>query len=44
VGEDEADPRPVLFLCISGARSLMAKLFGDVVGISGQELEIMAIS
>ena len=39
VGEDEADPKaaPV-------ARFLMGKAVGDVVGASGQELEIIAIS
>ena len=45
VGEDEADPRAGSISFVSPvARSLMGKAVGDVVGASGQELEIMAIS
>jgi transcription elongation GreA/GreB family factor len=45
VGEDEADPRAGSISFVSPvARSLMGKAVGDVVGVSGQELEIMAIS
>ena len=45
VGEDEADPRAGSISLVSPvARSLMGKAVGDVVGASGQELEIMAIS
>ena len=45
VGEDEADPRAGSISFVSPvARSLMGKAVGDVVGTSGQELEIMAIS
>jgi len=45
VGEDEADPKAGSISFVSPvARSLMGKAVGDVVGPSGQELEIMAIS
>jgi transcription elongation GreA/GreB family factor len=45
VGEDEADPKAGSISYISPvARSLMGKAVGDVVGASGQELEIIAIS
>ena len=45
VGEDEADPRSGSISFVSPvARSLMGKAVGDVVGASGQELEIMAIA
>jgi transcription elongation GreA/GreB family factor len=45
VGEDEADPKAGSISYISPvARSLMGKALGDVVGASGQELEIIAIS
>ena len=45
VGEDEADPKSGSISFVSPvARSLMGKAVGDVVGTSGQELEIMAIA
>ena len=45
VGEDEANPKAGSISFISPvARSLMGKAVGDVVGTSGQELEIVAIS
>jgi transcription elongation GreA/GreB family factor len=45
VGEDEADPKTGSISFVSPvARSLMGKAVGDVVGTSGQELEIIAIS
>jgi transcription elongation GreA/GreB family factor len=45
VGEDEADPKAGSISFVSPvARSLMGKAVGDVVGASGQELEIMEIS
>ena len=45
VGEDEADPKAGSISFVSPvARSLMGKAVGDVVGSSGQELEIIAIS
>ena len=45
VGEDEADPKAGSISFASPvARSLMGKAVGDVVGTSGQELEIIAIS
>ena len=45
VGEDEADPKAGSISFISPvARLLMGKAAGDVVGTSGQELEIMAIA
>lgn len=45
VGEDEADPKAGSISFVSPvARSLMGKAVGDVVGASGQELEIIAIS
>jgi transcription elongation GreA/GreB family factor len=45
VGEDEADPKAGSISFVSPvARSLMGKTIGDVVGTSGQELEIIAIS
>lgn len=44
VGEDEADPKTGSISFVSPvARSLMGKAVGDVVGASGQELEIVAI-
>jgi transcription elongation GreA/GreB family factor len=45
VGEDEADPKDGSISFVSPvAMSLMGKAVGDVVGTSGQELEIIAIS
>lgn len=45
VGEDEADPKAGSISFVSPvARLLMGKAVGDVVGASGQELEILAIS
>ena len=45
VGEDEADPKAGSISFVSPvARSLMGKAVGDVVGVSGHELEIIAIS
>ena len=45
VGEDEADPKAGSISFVSPvAKSLMGKALGDVVGTSGQELEIIAIS
>lgn len=45
VGEDEADPKAGSISFVSPvARLLMGKAVGDVVGASGQELEIMAIA
>ena len=45
VGEVEADPKGGSISFVSPvARSLMGKAVGDVVGTSGQELEIIAIS
>jgi transcription elongation GreA/GreB family factor len=45
VGEDEADPKAGSMSFVSPvARFLMGKAVGDVVGTSGQELEILAIS
>ena len=45
VGEDEADPKAGSISFASPvARLLMGKAVGDVAGISGQELEIVAIS
>lgn len=45
VGEDEADPRAGSISCVSPvARALMGKAIGDVATVSGQELEITAIS
>ena len=45
VGEDEADPKGGSISFVSPvARSLMGKAVGDVVGASGQELEIISIS
>ena len=44
-GEDEADPKAGSISFVSPvARILMGKAVGDVVGTSGQELEIIAIS
>jgi transcription elongation GreA/GreB family factor len=44
VGEDEADPKTGSISFVSPvARLLMGKAVGDVVGTSGQELEIRAI-
>ena len=45
VGEDEADPKTGSISFVSPvARLLIGKAVGDVAGISGQELEIVAIS
>jgi len=45
VGEDEADPKTGSMSFVSPvARLLMGKAVGDVVGLSGQELEIIAIA
>ena len=45
VGEDEADPKAGSISFVSPvARTLMSKAVGDVVGTSGQELEIIAIA
>jgi transcription elongation GreA/GreB family factor len=45
VGEDEADPKAGSISYVSPvARFLMGKAVGDIVGTSGQELEIMAIA
>jgi transcription elongation GreA/GreB family factor len=45
VGEDEADPKTGSISFVSPvARLLMGKAVGDVVGTSGQELEILAIA
>jgi transcription elongation GreA/GreB family factor len=45
VGEDEADPKTGSISFVSPvARLLMGKAVGDVVGASGQELEIIAIA
>ncbi|MBC7576861.1 MAG: transcription elongation factor GreA [Tardiphaga sp.] len=44
-GEDEADPKAGSISFVSPvARLLMGKVAGDVIGASGQELEIMAIT
>jgi transcription elongation GreA/GreB family factor len=44
VGEDEADPKAGSISFASPvARSLMGKAVGDVIGASGQELEVIAI-
>ena len=45
VGEDEADPKAGSISFVSPvARSLIGKAVGDVVGTSGQELEIIEIA
>ena len=45
VGEDEADPKTGSISFVSPvARSLMGQAVGEIVGASGQELEIIAIS
>jgi transcription elongation GreA/GreB family factor len=45
VGEDEADPKTGSISFVSPvARILMGKAVGDVVGSSGQELEIITIA
>jgi transcription elongation GreA/GreB family factor len=45
VGEDEADPKAGSISFVSPvAGLLMGKAVGDVLGTSGQELEIIAIS
>ncbi len=45
VGEDEAEPKTGSISFVSPvARLLMGKAVGDVAGIPGQELEIVAIS
>ena len=45
VGEDEADPKAGSISFVSPvARGLMGKSVGDVANVSGQELEITAIS
>ena len=44
VGEDEADPKAGMISFVSPvARILMGKAVGDVVTVSGQEIEIVAI-
>ena len=45
VGEDEADPKAGSISFVSPvARLLMGKTVGDIVGASGQQLEIIAIT
>lgn len=45
VGEDEADPKTGSISYVSPvATALMGKAVGDIVSVSGQELEITAIS
>jgi len=45
VGEDEADPRRGMISYVSPvARLLMGKSVGDVVEVTGQELEILTIA
>jgi transcription elongation GreA/GreB family factor len=45
VGEDEADPKAGSISFVSQvARTLIGKAVGDVVGTSGQELEVIAIA
>ena len=45
VGEDEADPKAGSISFVSPvARLLMGKAVGDIVGTSGQEIEIIAVS
>lgn len=45
VGEDEADPKAGSVSFVSPvARALMGKGVGDVVGASGQELEVISIA
>ena len=45
VGENDADPKVGSISFVSPvARLLMGKAVGDVVGTSGQELEIISIS
>ena len=45
VGEDEADPKAGSISFVSPvARFLMGKAVGDMVGTSGRELEVIAIS
>jgi transcription elongation GreA/GreB family factor len=45
VGEDEADPKAGSISFVSPvARLLMGKAVGDVVGVAGQEIEIVAIA
>ena len=45
VGEDEADPKAGTISYVSPvAKVLMGKAVGDVVEVSGQEIEVMAIS
>ena len=45
VGEDEADPKAGSISFVSPvARFLMGKAVADVAGVSGQKLEIIAIS
>lgn len=45
VGEDEADPKAGSISFVAPvARLLMGKTVGDVVGLAGQELEIIAIA
>jgi transcription elongation GreA/GreB family factor len=44
VGEDEADPKAGMISFVSPvAKRLMGKAVGDVVDVSGQEIEIVAI-
>ena len=45
VGEDEADPKAGSISFVSPvAQTLMGKAVGDLVGLGGKELEIIAIS
>jgi transcription elongation GreA/GreB family factor len=45
VGEDEADPKAGSISFVSPvAKSLIGKAVGEVVGVGGQELEIVAIA
>ena len=45
VGEDEADPKTGSISFVSPvARSLIGQAVGEIVGASGQELEVLAIS
>ncbi|KWV52165.1 transcription elongation factor [Bradyrhizobium macuxiense] len=45
VGEDEADPKQGMISFVSPiARQLMGKSVGDAIEVSGQEIEVVAIS
>jgi transcription elongation GreA/GreB family factor len=45
VGEDEADPKAGTISYVSPvAKILMGKAVGDVIEVSGQEIEVIAIS